>query len=377
MPYIPTMPKNRVFPALAGAVLIPLAAWAQPPTAPTAPAPIPGSVQAAQAAAAAANEPPTEAEKTLDAAAKKLAALTSVSADVAQSVDMLDQKFTIQGRYLKGPNRRIYLKLTVSGLPDATGVMLQVCDGQTLWDYQQILESQSYRKVEIGQVFERLKSPALDDKVREEVLSRLGFAGPEELLIGLRRSVKFDQQTTETLDGKEVWVLRGEWKDRSGLLGPNQQPLPLTTPLPAYIPSLVIVSIGKDDSWPYKIRLVGRRPTMLIDTRRVGPDGQKIGARNSIQEVKPTAMELTYTNVKINPELKLDEFVFQAPPSARVDDSTQQLVGMLDQAIQVSEARKKAEAAKGEGPLLNEPIAVPRQGDTKTPAPLTPPATPR
>ena len=66
--------------------------------------------------------------------------------------------------------------------------MLQVCDGETLWDYQQVLESQSYRKMSVKPVFEKLNSPEIDAKTREQVMTQMGFAGPEALLVGLRKT---------------------------------------------------------------------------------------------------------------------------------------------------------------------------------------------
>lgn len=351
MPYIPTMPKNRIFPVIGVATLIPLAAWAQ------APAPK-GSVQAATAAA----EVPTDAEKQLDEAAKQVAALKSVEADIHQSVDMLDQAFTVSGRFLMGPDRRFSLRLEVSGLPDAKGTMSQVCDGTVLWDYQHVLESESYRRLEIAQVLERLKSPEIDEPLREGVMAQFGFGGPEALLKGLRRAVKFDQKEAGTLDGKEVWVLRGEWKDRSGL-APNSQPLPPTVALPPYVPSLVVLWVGKDNGWPYKLKLVGRVPAMVMETRKKGQDGQYIGSKSSIQQVKKTDITLEYRNVKLNPSLSTDEFVFQPPPSAKVEDQTQSLVAALDNYIATRARQKKDEAAKSEDPLLKESIQVPRPGD--------------
>src|SRR5262249_11309433 len=155
------------------------------------------------------------AETQLDAVIKALAALKSVAADLVQKVDMLDLKFEVQGRYLRAPDRRIYLKLSVSGLPDAAGAMLQICDGKTLWDYQKVLENEVYRKVEVAQVFEKLDGPGIDEESRKQIAAQLGFAGPEELIAGLRKLVKFDQaRESSTLDGKEVWVYRGTWRSR-------------------------------------------------------------------------------------------------------------------------------------------------------------------
>ena len=73
---------------------------AQPP-APVAPAPAPGAPAGKPAEPP--QEPPTEAERLIDLAIKKIAGLKSVSADMVQNVVMLKQKFDIKGRYLKAP----------------------------------------------------------------------------------------------------------------------------------------------------------------------------------------------------------------------------------------------------------------------------------
>ena len=312
MPYIPTMPKNRILPVLCVASLFPLIATAQPP---------PGNPNAAPVA----NEPPTESDKVVDAAIKQVAALKSVSADLVQKVDMVDQKFEIQGRYLKAQDRRLYLRLKVSGLVDTDGNVLQVCDGQTLWDYQKVMDNTFIRKIEVAKVFEKIDSPDLDPTLREQILSQFGFAGPDELLKGLRKAVKFDQNELGTLDGREVYIVRGEWRNRNALIPAKQQPLPATAALPAYIPSLVVLYLGKDDGWPYKLTLVGRNPTRLLDPKKNAGEARRLAS----QEVSPTRIELIYSNVKLNADLKLDEFAFQPPPGARWEDGTQPIVNFL------------------------------------------------
>ena len=384
-PYIPTMLKNRIFPILALLALVPLWAWAQ------APAPVPTPVKPAapgaggdrRARARPASrrrpgrslplEPPTEAEKVLDEAMKKLAALKSVSADVVQTVVMLSQKFSVQGRYLRAPENKMYLKLQVTGLGDAVGVMQQVCDGQTLWDYQHVLEAQEFRKIgKIPAILEKLNSPDLDAKVREVIVTQyLRLSGPESLLTGLRKTIKFTQKEDATLDGKPVWLIHGEWQNREALNVPDQRPLPPNAPLPAYIPSLVSVWIGKEDGWPYKIRLQGRKATSLEDTRQIGPDGRRIGTLDSakrVQRAEPSEVLLVYSNVKLNPTLEGKEFFFQAPATAQVKDETEAILNGLDQALQAQAAKKKAEAADGKVPaedaLLKQSLDVPRQPET-------------
>lgn len=312
-------------------------------------------------------EPPTEAERLIDLSIKKVAGLKSVSADLAQEVQMLKQNFSIKGRYLKAPSSRIYLKLTVTGLPDSSGTMLQVCDGETLWDYQQILEQQIYRRLSIKPIFEQLNSPEIDAKTRDQVMTQLGFTGPEALLVGLRKSVKFDQNEEDTLDGKPVWVLRGTWRNRNGLVGPDQRPLPPTGPLPAFVPSLATLYLGQKDGWPYKMVLVGKVPTILQDTRRVGPDGRLIGSRASVEKVEPSTIRLTYSNVLLEPVIRPEEFAFQAPPGANVEDTTETTRKILDQAVQFQAAQKRAEATKQDGPVLDQSIEIPKVPADPTP----------
>ncbi len=351
---------------------------AQPPTG-AAPPPPPAAGAAAAPATGAApaartgkpgeppQEPPTEAERRIDLAIKKIAGVKSVTADLVQNVVMLRQKFDIKGRYLKAPDSRTYLKLAVSGLPDSSGTMLQVCDGQTLWEYQQILEAQTYRKMSIKPIFERLNSPDLDPNTRDQILNQMGFAGPDALLVGLRKAVRFDQNDEGTLDGRPVWVLHGTWRNRAGLTGPDQRPLPATGPLPAFVPSLATLYLGKDDGWPYRLDLVGKVPTILLESRRVGPDGKVIGSKGSQEKVEASEIKLVYSNVQLNVAVRPEEFAFQAPPNATVEDNTELIIRGLDQAIQVQSMQKKAEADRREGPVLDQPIDIPKPPADPTP----------
>jgi outer membrane lipoprotein-sorting protein len=311
-------------------------------------------------------EPPTPAELVIDEAKARLAKLESCSAELEEKVEMLNQHLTIKGRYLKAPEHRIYFRLTISGLPDTTGTTLQVCDGDTLWDYQGIFESQVYHKFSIKPVMERLNSPELDTKIKDQAKEGMGFAGPETLLTGLRRLFRFDQEKEEaTLGGKTVWILRGTWKSRQGLMGPDQRQAPPIGLLPPYIPGRATLYLGKDDGWPYKLDLVGQPPTKALDTRKRGPDGRPIGAKSSIESVEPTKITLVYSDVKLNPSLRIDEFVFQAPNAASVEDGTEMIVKQLDQAIAFQAEKKRQDATKKEGPVLDQSLEIP-----------TPPGTP-
>ena len=323
-------------------------------------------------------EPPTDAEKFIDASIQKVRALQSISADITQTAEILNQKFELKGQYLKAPNQKIRMQLTLSGLDSATGSMLQVCDGEILWDVQQVLDSQSYRKRRIGDILKKVNDPRMDVTLREQILAQLGFAGPESLLVGLRKSIKFETMTEDTLNGKKVVIVQGEWKDRSSLVAPGQPPLPMNAPLPAYVPSIVRAWIGKEDGWPYQLRLVGRAPSEInLNQAQLGPDGRPIRRPSVGPKVTPSAMTLSYSNVLLNPTLKPEQFAFTAPPAlaGQVADDTEEFLTVLDRILAEAEARQRA---AGSDSSLKQSIPIPKRvmENTAAPAPLTAPGAP-
>lgn len=372
LPYIPTMRINRLDSTLAlvrilGSAVIALASAfggfevrAQSPAAPGG-GPSPGTPSAKKP-----EEPPTEAERFIDLAIKKIAVVKSVSADIRQEVKMLNQDFKIQGRYLRAPGTKFRMDLNVVDLPDTQAKMLQVCDGEILWEFQQFFETKLCSKKNVKQILEKLSSPELNADVRETATLQLGLAGPEALLMGLRKSIKFNHMEEGTLDDKPVVILEGNWRDRTGLIGPDKQQVPVLGSLPPYIPSFARLYLGKDDSWPYRVNLVGKPVTILRGPPEKGPDG-KPRPKPVTDNVTPTSIMLTYSNVAFDAPANLDEFKFDPPREIQTEDLTEAILGQLDQAIKVGGAMQKAEAAKSEIPVLNESIPVPKPAGEPVP----------
>ncbi len=354
MGYIPTMPYLRLIPPLAVALMISVAAWAQQPPPPEQD---PASTPAIPESTKLANNVMTEA-------IIKLRLRERIAAKIGQDVDMLNQKFQLNGAYYKDTGHRLRLQLDLSGLGDTGSTMLQVCDGKVRWDYQKVLGMQTYRRLEITPVFKRLEDPILDDQFRAAILGNLGFGGPEAMLVGLQKTIAFDQFADEVVDSVPTFVLGGKWKDRAGLMGPNDRPISPTAPLPPYIPSNVRVFVSKDTLWPYRIEMTGRANSMLEeDTRQIGPDGRPIGQKKTPPKVDPSKIVLNYT---LLPESEIkpgEHFVFAAPrDAANLIDETDQFLAQLDQYIQIESTRKKTEAAKGEDPAFPGSINVPPAG---------------
>jgi outer membrane lipoprotein-sorting protein len=322
---------------------------------------------AAAPGGAPAEEPPTEAERAIDEAIRKIAKLQSVSVKLEQDVEMLNQKFKITGVYMKAPDTRIYNLLKIaSGLPDSSGQFLQVCDGETLWEYEVVLDQPFYRKLSIKPILERLNSPELDPEIRTKATTQMGVAGPESLLISLRKNLRFDLKAATVLDGRKVWKFHGTWRSRQGLVF-DGRPVNAMGVLPPYIPMDATLYLGIDDGWPYQLILEGRAASTMFDTRPKGVDGRPIGRKGAIEKVPRSKIVLTYSDVKLNVPIRSEEFVFSAPPNASVSDDTESLQKTLDRALEMSALKKKSEAASKDGELLNQPIEVPAPGGAAKP----------
>ena len=259
--------------------------------------------------------PPTPAEEEIDRAIDKLRAIVAVSADVELKVDMLGQVFTLKGQYFKDKGTKVKMLLTLVGLGDTNGRMLQVCDGKVFFDYREVLDSKSCDKLEIGPILKRLDSPECEPEFRKAMINRLGFAGPDALLVGLRSAIGFDQLEEATVDGRPVFIIRGNWKDRSLLTGPNQPPFPPIVPLPAYVPAQAEITIGKEDGWPYRLKLSGKPPLGPLKPAQQIREGRPEGPKMPIPKEKPSELLLTYSSVNLAPKLGPADFFFQPPPN--------------------------------------------------------------
>lgn len=344
-------------------------AGAQDPAAAPAPVAPPATPAAAQPAPA---DSANLAKIVLFDTIVKLHARPRIAAKIEQVVDMLNQKFELSGEYYKDTGNRVRLQLGLVGV--AGSKMLQVCDGKTLWDYQEVLGMKRYEKKEIVPILKKLEDPNLDEVTRAIFVSQLGFGGPEALLAGLQQSVAFDQFAEVQVDGVATFKLGGKWVDRTQILGPNGRDLPPTAPLPPYVPSDIQLYIDKANSWPYRVEMFGKKESLLKDERPIDPITKRpIGPKKPQTEVDPTAIILRYTllpETSIKPD---EQFTFSGPNDA--PDTTDALLQSLDQVIQFrineKKAKEAAEAADAANPNAPPPFELP-----PNPAPTSNPAAP-
>jgi outer membrane lipoprotein-sorting protein len=284
------------------------------------------------ACADATDQVPRNSETLIDDAINNIAKLDSVTADLVQTVELLNQTVTITGHYAKARGRRIYLELSIEGTGDSHRKTVQVCDGETLWDLQEIADTRLFTRLALKPILKRLEAPDLDRKTKETTVAEIGFAGVDSLLTGLRKYYKFTsvEAAAGVFDGKSVWILHGTWSSTTGLLAPDaSHPESPQRLLPPYVPGEATVYLGQADGWPYKVVLAATQLAVPLDTRRRGLNGEPIGARNSIAKLEPTKVTLTYKNVKHHAPLPADRFQAPTPTGITADDRTQAIINHL------------------------------------------------
>ena len=130
----------------------------------------------------------------------------------------------------------------------------------------------------------------------------MGFAGPEALLVGLRKSVKFDQKEEESRStASPSGFSAAPGGTATDWSGPTSARFPRPARCRPTSPAWPRSTWARTTAGPTSWILVGKVPTILQDTRRVGPDGRLIGSRSSIEKVEPSKIKLVYSNVQLNP----------------------------------------------------------------------------
>jgi hypothetical protein len=334
------MPNFQMLPGLTAILLVGTTAAMQPPA-------VDSGLPATSPASRSIVSAPSRAELLVDEAIQKLRALKSVSADLLMEVEMLEQSFRLRGSYLRAEGNRVLLDLRLEGLPEAVGSMRQVCDGQTLWDIQQVLDGFYYGKTDVARVLEKLNQPGLEPEIRDRFMVELGFAGPETLLVSLRKSIGFDTVLEVELNGRPAYLVRGVWRDRAALTGGDPNLLPPVGPLPPYVPSVVNLWLDRDSGWPLKLDMEGKLPSLLEATENPATLDVATGKNRRLPakrpNFKPSRLVLNYLNIQVNLDIDPNRFAYQVPANERnrVEDRTEFYLTSIDQVIQAQAGLRK------------------------------------
>jgi len=200
----------------------------------------------------------------------------SVATRVRQSVDLLGKQLVGSGQYLElhsedGVMFRFEMRLQLEGQMNS---LLEVSDGRYLWTYRKDCADQSLTCLDLTRI-----AQAMEEAGRLRDTGSLeqwpGTGGIARMLAGIDAAFEF-HAAEEMRIGQQVRVvkLEGRWKgDRLAKILPDQQAaieqgrgVDLSK-LPEHLPDRVVLFLGVEDLFPYRIEY-RRRESLPSDNGR-------------------------------------------------------------------------------------------------------------
>ena len=149
---------------------------------------------------------------------------------------------------------------------DQVSNLLTVCDGKFLWRHADYDGQTTFERIDLAKVQKSIDDQAQASGAGEGRgglgVTTLGMSlgGLPALLAGLADNFVFAQVEQDSLERLPVTVLGGEWQpQRLAQLIPRQRAAILAgqaadlSELPAQAPHRVVVFLGRDDLFPYRI----------------------------------------------------------------------------------------------------------------------------
>lgn len=212
--------------------------------------------------------PQRRGQDLLEQAVFALESRQSVSAKIRQSVDLFGKKLFGSGVYLEQrSDRQTLLRLEIKiQLGDRSSNLLEVCDGRYLWIYRKLRGEGALGRIDVLRIVRALEESGQIPGT-EAMENWRGIGGLPKLLTGLDAAFAFDSVEETQLAGQlPVWRLEGSWKqDRLTRVLPKQEGTvkedtpPDLTRLPDHLPDHVVLFLGKDDLFPYRIEYRRRK----------------------------------------------------------------------------------------------------------------------
>lgn len=241
--------------------------------------------------------PQPQAQTILQAAVRAIEGHDCVSARIVQQVDLFDKQLVGKGVYLQqrmsrgqlppdgntaplgplavkdaqtkpggeGSWDRLLIRLELRiQVGEQQSTLLQVLSpptpaGHYLWTYRKLPDEEKLGRVDVVRAVQALDTARhAPGPGNEGMLSGLG--GLPRLLRGLQAALDFSSAEQGQFGKLAVWRLQGQWRpDRLARILPQQKAaieageLPELGKLPEHLPDRVVLMLGQDDLFPYRI----------------------------------------------------------------------------------------------------------------------------
>ena len=221
------------------------------------------------------------AAAVMSRAVATLARRESIEAKIRHSVDLLGQQFVGSGRYQqqgRGVGAKLRLELQIQSAQKST-TLTQVCDGRSFWRHKKSEKSSSFQVIDVRKVREALAAAAPTATTPPSIPpSGLSLGGLPKLMQSIESHFAFDSITAGPQVGSvPMLVLSGRWRAKQlAALLPDEKEAILAgrkadlTKLPPHLPDRVVVYLGRDDLFPYRIEY--RRAPAKLDKNNPASD---------------------------------------------------------------------------------------------------------
>jgi hypothetical protein len=207
------------------------------------------------------NSSPPRAQALVESAVRTVENRTFISARVKQQGELFGHQIAGEGRYYElrqGPIPLIRFELAAEIGSTSTN-FVQDCDGKTFWTYRKLPSGETLSKIDAVRAISAVEKSA-DKLPREAITSSPGLGGLGRLVRGLNAQFEFTSVVADQLGGLPVWKLTGRWRPAQlALLLPSQKDAiekghsPDLARLPPHVPDSVLLFLGQDDCFPFRI----------------------------------------------------------------------------------------------------------------------------
>ncbi|MHB8901554.1 MAG: hypothetical protein ACYC6Y_22610 [Thermoguttaceae bacterium] len=267
---------------------------------------------------------PSDGQALLRQAVAALERHYTVAAEVTQKALLMGHEVIGSGTYCEQRSNqglRFRLELTAQTSDDALASgLVQVCDGQYLWNYRKLRGNESLSRVDLAVVQRRLTESG-SGQLAQILDGWPGLAGLPKLLRSFDRSFQFDSPEGVQLQAEfPAWKLEGRWRPEmlARVVPQHKDRIEqgrgvAREDLPEQLPNSVVLFLGKDDLFPYSIifyRLDGNTTTV-----KASPNA-------------PAAIvQVNLTKVRFNQPIAAGQFVYN--PRLKYADETEAMLDRL------------------------------------------------
>lgn len=250
------------------------------------------------------------AQTTFQKALAALAEHKSIEATLLESILISEQPLKMTGRYLEQDEKsRLELQIKLTG--NAEGSLLEVVDGDVLWNQTTIGESRQVTLRNLKQI-----SAALAELPAQTASNGLdlGLGGLSGLMRSLERTMDFSQQRAEG----EFIIVQGRWKSEflaNWQTGESKE-------LPQYVPDTLRISFDTETLFPRRLLYLKRVPG---------------------KEALRPFVKLEFQNVKLGGDIDEAEFEFTPPEDIVPDDVTTVYIDQLKRRAGIPEDAPKTD----------------------------------